>query len=36
LTSERTDHDSGVEVDGLRPGEPELPSNVSPLASPLS
>jgi hypothetical protein len=33
--SERTDRDSGVDVDGLKPSERDLPSNFSPLGSPL-
>ncbi|KAF2022006.1 hypothetical protein BU24DRAFT_35405 [Aaosphaeria arxii CBS 175.79] len=33
--SERTDRDSGIDVDGLKPMGPDLHSDISPLASPL-
>lgn len=34
--SERTDRDSGVDLDGLKPNESDIPCNISPLGSPLS
>ncbi|KAF2876918.1 hypothetical protein BDV95DRAFT_133743 [Massariosphaeria phaeospora] len=35
VDSERTDRDSGVDVDGLNPLVPDLPAIISPLGSPI-